>query len=94
MAKQKKTRQEKIIADLRRQLTQTKRKLPTSIISPSISLTAQPQYNMPIKTAFPHSYLLPDLTKTSLVTSIILIGEFVLFFLLKKQILVLPMITF
>ena len=97
MAKQKKTRQEKIIADLRRQLALTERK-PSFSIPPSTSLKPQQKYIVPIvpiKTiSLTNSYLLPDLTKTTLVTSAILAGELVLFFLLKKQILILPMVKF
>ncbi len=87
MTRHKKNRQEKIIADLRRQLSQTERKLPTR--PSSILLAPQPQYAeyiSPSKTVSIQisPYLLQDLIKTSLVTGAIVVGELGLLFLLKR----------
>lgn len=95
MSKHKKTRQEKIIADLRRQLLQTERIIPLS--SPqSVSEESQQYNNSPVRVSSLQTapYLFSDLLRTSLVTCAIIAGEFTLLFLLKKHLIILPTLSF
>lgn len=97
--KQKKTRQQKVIADLRRKLQ-------------TASNAATPLQTMPEKKIMPpivrqqnstlentsavdvNQYLINDLSKTVFLTGLIVLAEFFLFVLLKNQIFVLPKISF
>ena len=108
MAKHKKTKQQKIIADLRRQLqyenqtTSSKKPSTEQAISnqaKTISLPKEFSYKNPsenlqnkTKTAYP--YLKHDLFKTGVLTSSIVFAQLFLFFLLKNHIIILPMVKY
>lgn len=87
MAK-KKTRQQKIIADLHRRLLMTK--------TESIKTTPSPQSETTnIKhLTYTNPYLVKDLKKTAMLTAGIVLGQLFLFFLLKQHLLVLPGISY
>ncbi len=91
MGKQKKTREQKIIADLRRKLDMQSKKEPTFEFKPSPQRPIQPSL---ITKTIAYPYLLGDLLKTITLTGAIVGAEIILFFLLKKQILLLPNISF
>lgn len=109
MAKHKKTKQQKIIADLRRQLqyesqTTSSKKLPTEQ-----SISIQPKtINLPKEFSFKkpsenlqnkivnnnYPYLKHDLFKTAVLTGSIIFAQLFLFFVLKNHIIVLPMVKY
>jgi len=99
MAKRK-TRQQKIIADLRRQLTKTvepinldtvvEKKTP---IKQGITLPERSQTS-PQRLTYTNPYLINDLRKTAILTSCIIVAQFFLFFLLRQHILILPGISY
>ena len=81
----RKTRRQKIIADLHRQLYSLKsQKVPSfgekSTASISTLLVEPQKYN----------YLIADISKTGIVTGAILIAQLIFFFLLKNHLLVIP----
>ena len=107
MAKKKKTRQQKIIADLRRQLytSQTKYapleiKTEKNTQSVSITLPKQPSLNTTIPKipapAFTNTYpyLAKDLKKTAILTTAIFAAQLILFFTLVNHIIVIPGLTY
>lgn len=106
MAKRKKTRQQKIIADLRRRLQMEKRSAPSEIPSVITSSPAKPDdeaissiMRLPrpdsIRTRNDnYSYLFYDLSKTGILTGGIIIAQLVLLFLLKNHIVILPMVKY
>lgn len=93
MAKKRKTREEKKLADLRHSFTHdlvskaisgTKITLPTKeIISPLEKTKSPSPTNL-------YPYLIKDLSKTGLLTTAILTIQIVLFFLLKNHTLTIP----
>lgn len=102
MSKAKKTRQQKIIADLRRKIHTTQPPASSSAIKNAMSSKRQENYaysfaTLPVKEkAAPISIvstdmITRDLTKTMLITSVILVSQCILFFLLKYKIVSLPM---
>lgn len=105
MAKNKKTKEQKIISDLRRKLylqkqtisnsKDTEEKLSSSnnvqIPQPSISYTHTIRQNTEV---INHTYLYHDLLRTTILTSAIVIGQVILFFLLKNHIINLPLANF
>lgn len=101
----RKTRQQKIIADLRRkvQLNQSihasetssiGREIPEEIKTFTFTAPQNTTYNQKSSAFTTSALLLPDLQKTGIVTSAIIIGEVILFFLLKQHILVIPMVNY
>ncbi|OGH37512.1 MAG: hypothetical protein A3B44_02875 [Candidatus Levybacteria bacterium RIFCSPLOWO2_01_FULL_38_21] len=85
----RKTRKQKIIADLHRQLYTLKSREASSLKSeeapkrqeiPSISSADTKVY----------SYLIKDISKTAVVTTAIIIGQFIFFFLLKNHLVKIP----
>ncbi len=93
----RKTRQEKIIADLRRKL-QT-----THLTSSSTSMSLPSKPNREIYTVLPQKkslvvfeklYILTDLRKTAIVTLSIIVFEMILYFLLQKHIISLANLRF
>lgn len=96
MAKRKKTRQQKIIADLRRKLQMEKRSVSSEMI-----LDVKHGKDIPVKTSqdvkpalSKYPYLMHDLYKTGILTGGIIIAQLVLLFLLKNYIVVLPMVRY
>lgn len=93
MSRQKKTRQQKIIAELRRKLSV---KAPVEVSPEFVVKEPSPskltQINQPLKTtpSLTYSYLLPDLLKTTILTMSIITLQLILFFLLKARLIVLP----
>lgn len=79
----RKTRQEKIVADQRRNFFYEAPKI--SISSTNDSYEPKPQ-----TTVLKSSYLIMDLRKTALVTLAIFAIQFILFFILKNHIVSLP----
>lgn len=98
MKKRKKTRQEKIIADLHRKIQLQKQENGTTsyqyerVVKEAQTHTVNTQILSDEKKLYP--YLLPDLVKTLFVTGSILISEIVLFFILKNRIFVLLNMSF
>ena len=96
MAKKRKTREQKILADLRHNFSHTF----TSEIAPSVKI--QPQITSTIlktttqKTvavnAYP--YLIKDLSKTAILTFAIFIAQIILFTLLRNHVLFIPGISY
>ncbi len=100
MAKRKKTRQQKIIADLRRQInaSQTKsapfeekiekreQSLSLSLNLPKLKLSEKKQ---PVSTFTNTSYLIKDLQKTAILTTSIVAFQLILLFILKSHIITL-----
>ena len=89
MAKRKKTRQQKMIADIRHQVYSLEG-------SSSISVEKTPPIpSIPqIVQATSYNYLKHDLIKTAFLTGIILAVQSILFFLLKNHILTIPKVSY
>jgi len=109
MAKHKKTKQQKIIADLRRQLqyenqtTSSKKPSTEQAISnqaKTISLPKEFSYKNPSENlqnkiaSNNYPYLKHDLFKTGVLTGSIIIAQLILFFILKNHLVVLPMVKY
>lgn len=97
MSKHKKTRQQKIIADLRRKIQQTQilHHPDSSNFQKTVSFVPLvTQHTVPRVIEKTYPYLSHDLLKTTVATSSIVFLELFLFFLLKKHIIVLPMLHF
>ncbi|MBI2074327.1 MAG: hypothetical protein HYT83_00645 [Candidatus Levybacteria bacterium] len=110
MSKRKKTRQQKIIADLRRKLQSTSHPSSTSqaIDNKSIVQNTLPNQEKQTNTnkfistyitnkvvsAGVYSYLPYDLQKTFFLTTSIVAVELLLFFLLRNHVIVLPNLNF
>lgn len=89
MGKYKKTRQEKVIADLRRKFNTTGNALG------SLPKVKQPNpASVNPSTIDANQYLMGDLSKTAFLTGLIILIEFFLFVLLKNRVFVLPAISF
>ena len=99
MAKRK-TRQQKIIADLRRQLIKTsvpikvestmeKKESPMPIATPREHIQVSQQ-----RLTYTNPYLAKDLRKTAFLTSCIVVAQLFLFILLRQHILLLPGISY
>jgi hypothetical protein len=96
MGKRRKTYKEKVIADLRRKVYSLEGQKPIYIEAKESKITN----NMPIYTQASttivnsHHYLTKDIFKTAILTGAILSLQFVLYFLLKNHIFVLPMVRY
>lgn len=85
MAKHKKTRKQKIIADYRHSVYTLENKnltTPTPAVAPVVINVNS------------YSYVINDVVKTGALTSFIIAGELILFFLLKNHIITLPKISY
>jgi hypothetical protein len=95
----RKTRQQKIIADLRRQLPRTEAEpikqefKPETASTISLEKVEKPKI-MATKSTYTNPYLGKDLRKTAILTGCIGLGQIVLFFLLKQHLLVLPGLSY
>ncbi len=93
MGKHRKTLKQKKLTDLRRRSGAFQAKesyfLKTDTLMAPIAPPVQTVY-----TTNKYLYLIQDVLKTSLITAIIIAIQIVLFLLLKKQILVLPMVKY
>ncbi len=101
MAKKKKTKQQKIVADLRRQLLKknlsNKNETPVvkSVRDDKKPLIEEPQIKVVKKeTNFNYSYLTHDLKKTAVLTSSIVALQIILYFALTNKILILPGLSY
>ena len=86
MSKHKKTRKEKIIADYRNQVYILKN---TDILPVNSTITTTISNN-----AYFNSHILRDVMKTGILTAFIITAQIVLFFLLKRHIIILPMVNY
>lgn len=103
MTKARRTRQQKIIADLHRKLHAQNQGISLETpVSPSLPKQSMYSYTPVnrIQTASPSisltstQFVRHDLFKTAIVTSGIIIMQLLLFYLLKIHILIIPMISF
>ena len=85
MSKHKKTRKEKIIADYRHQVYILKNNIPLSNSATAIVIKENSDYSVNI---------LKDVLKTSVLTCAIVIAQIILFFLLKRHIVSLPIVRY
>jgi len=84
--KHKKTRKEKIIADYRHQVYILKnRDIPLNTPTPTIAVSENSYFN---------THILKDVFKTGILSSSIIAAQIILFFLLKKHIITLPMLKY
>jgi hypothetical protein len=93
MAKKRKTKEQKKLADLRHNFTHSLVK--NSISEAKISLVSKTKAKTlsetpNTKTENEYPYLIKDLSKTTMLTAGILTVQFVLFFLLKNHIISIP----
>jgi hypothetical protein len=97
MSRQKKTKQRKIIADLRRKIDTA------ATLSPQVTASKEAQTRVFSFTSAPsrsittpdsHTYLGTDIKKTSLLTLILLAAQLLLYYLLHTKIISIGTITF
>ncbi|MBI4079311.1 MAG: hypothetical protein HY429_03385 [Candidatus Levybacteria bacterium] len=94
MSKTKKTRQQKIIADLRRRVgLQPLQQPPPTLTQATKKLHTGATFSY-IEETYTSSFLLSDLRKTLLVTATIVGVETLLFFLHVKQVITIPMVSY
>ena len=86
MSKHKKTRKEKIIADYRHQVYILKNKN-TPFDIPPVAVTTNEDAHFSV-------YALKDVLKTGLLTCSIVAAEIILFFLLKRHIILIPNLNY
>jgi hypothetical protein len=85
MAKKRKTRQEKVISDLHRQLAvQATPQIATPIHPYSLRQVGQPVHASTSPKPETHAYVLSDLRKTLLLTAIAIASQFVLYVVLTR----------
>ena len=104
MAKRKKTRQQKIIADLRRKLTiDAEPQIQSTLLiqEKNFPLIPPPSQKLSLQNAQKitpndnsYAHLTYDLTKTTVITSSLIVIELFIFFLLTLHIIVLPGLSF
>ena len=101
MAKKKKTKQQKVVADLRRQLL--KRNLSNQSEPPVVKtveikkpLEKEPQIKVTEKKEedLNYNYLAHDLKKTAILTSSVIALQIILYFALTNKILILPGLSY
>lgn len=99
MSKKRKTRQQKMIADLRRQVSSPS-SLQTEVPSnhPTESLQSYehlvPKTSQTIITTSPYSFNIRDIYRTAILVAFLIGAELVLFFLLKGKVITIPMLTY
>lgn len=86
MSKHKKTRKEKIVADYRHQLYILKNK-----DIPLGNLATQTPSN---ENSYFNTHIIKDVTKTGILTFAIVAAQIILFFLLKRHTIILPMLKY
>src|SRR4030067_2355614 len=97
----RKTRQQKIIAELRRQLSVTREPAKSQVVpgveavKPTPKAEKRVYYPTPKTTSVKHltytnPYLAKDLRKTAILTAGIVLGQLLLFLLFRQHILILP----
>ncbi len=100
MSKRKKTRQQKIIADLhlklqlQNQVTAETYAFTNQIVNKKILLPSQNLHILAMRNSFEYQYLTYDLLKTLSLTTGIVVIELILFGILKNHILILPIVHF
>jgi len=96
MGKRRKTYKEKVIADLRRKVYSLEAQKPFSFQEKE----SKTMHNMPISTTATtvtinsRAFLTRDIFKTGILTGIIVLIQFALYFLVKNHILTLPMVKY
>jgi hypothetical protein len=98
MAKNRKTRDQKKLADLRHNFTHSvieqKVHLEAKIETQNVKIT-KPQYRpQALSSVNVYPYLIKDLSKTAVLTAAILGSQIILFILLKNHILTIPGLTY
>lgn len=103
MSKRKKTRQQKIIADLRRQVHITKKTTTDTTLQSAyedrpyvVPEKFTPPKNISMQTysaPYEHTHLQKDVRKTMILTSSIVACELLLFFLVQNRIVSLPFVN-
>ncbi len=87
MGKHRKTRKQKIIADYRHNIYSLENQdippVKPTVVTTTINVASNP---------YPH--VISDISKTAILTIFIIIGELILFFLLKNPIIILPKISY
>ncbi len=89
----RKTRRQKITADLHRQLYSLRSQKVSSFEEQTTSkIEDKTEKTYPAVLIEPqkYSYLIKDISKTGIVTSVILISQLIFFFLLKNHLLIIP----
>jgi hypothetical protein len=84
--KHKKTRKEKIIADYRHQVYVLKNK-DTSFDSPALTVTVN-------ENSYTNAYVMKDILRTGILTTIIIAAQVIFFFLLKRHIISIPSLNY
>lgn len=96
MSRHKKTRQQKVIADLRRKLTTID--TPSSeTLKQKLSVKPAFSYTTPPSSALSSSslpYLKQEIRTILILTALLIITEIILYILLTKQILTIPMVSY
>ncbi len=94
MAKKRKTREEKILADLRHSFTHSQgahKVISEAKNKPETQSILIPQYkNQATVSVSAYPYLVKDLSKTAILTGAILVFQVALYFLLKNHVLIIP----
>jgi hypothetical protein len=86
--KHKKTRKEKVIADYRHQVYILKNKdVPLNNSTPIVAVATN-------NNLYSSAQVLRDITKTGILTCSIIAGQIILFFLLMKHIIILPIVKY
>ena len=92
----RKTRKEKVIAQLRRKLAQTDELTSTNVTPSTYSMNSY-TFSQPKRDAITtetHAYLRNDLFKTVVFTGLVIVIELTLFFLTKNKLIKIPIIGF
>lgn len=102
MSKRKKTRQQKIIADLRRQVQTTGKTAPNTgdesahedkiYVIPEKFTSPKNISEQTYSTPYEHTHLQKDLRKTMILTTSIVVCELLLFFLMQNRIIPSPFV--
>lgn len=97
MAKRRKTREQKKLADLRHTFTHTLAKSTYSKAKIKIEIKENQEIlerNKTVITLNEYPFLIKDLSKTGALTALILGFQIILFFLLKNHILIIPKLSY
>ena len=96
MAKKKKTRHQKMLADLRHKISLSEISQPTPAYTIAAPVTAVQKTVIKPSTAFANTnpYLLQDIRKTGLLTLSLLAAQFLLFILLQYHVVKIPGISY
>jgi len=97
MGKKRKTRQQKIFARMRHLQKQQEKKTLLPIVNTApekFRFTASPAFSVPTVTGYSYAYVTKELRRTTLISLGIIGSEILLFFLLVKHILILPILSY